>query len=930
MAIIEKSRIISKEAEKPFNVLLAEYDKLEKKNRELISSMTDLQKAYVNVKKTNDGSEAKKLINLNKELETANKKLIQSEQEQNKQLQLIKAATAQANKEAKEAAQFALKQKGAYDRLTKATLEAQKQFKNLATQYGANSKQAKAARKEFEKLDNKLSAVNRAARDGKKDVGRYGLALKGVGRQLLGSLGVVAGVSTLINVLKKAGQIFISFEKKSSKLAAILGKTKDEITALTKQAKELGATTVFTASEVLEADTALAKLGFTATQIEKAIPGVLSLAAATGQDLASSAELAAATLRIFNLDASEMGRVSDVLAKSTTISSLSMEKLATIMPIVGKTAQLAGVSLERTAALAGTLTDRGLDASTAATSLRNIFLELSKKGLTWNEAMQKINSSTDKNRTALNLFGKRAAAAGAILAETSSDTDRLTISLENATGAAQEMAEVMLDNLAGDITKAQSAWEGFILSLEDGNGVISKILRTVTNKFTDLLTMLKKLNEGESLYLQKLKKDSDFQGQVNKRWEEYNHQILLATTEEKKLFFIQTKKSELQNKIRGIQYKLNKGIENGIKISGRRRAELEFEVHFYDELIARLKNYDKESEAAGKVEDENTTKIEESVKIRGSRISQYQKDIDYLDAYVKKLEEQRRAEIALMAAEIERRNKLKKESGATSEISSFGIQGALDIIPLQSMIDAENNARDEQRKRELEKELELQEAKKQITETAIDEATNYAINAAGVISDSKLNKETSRIEAEKDLLKNQLDKGLINETQYQTKLDELNKKQNLAEARAARRKALYEIAINTAIAVVKALPNLIKAGAVATIGAVKAAFVAATPLPKFAKGTKFLERGKNPKGTDTIPILANEGERIVPSDINKMLGDIPNEDLPKLLKDKSSPVISNRYLKQLVGLMSNMAYAYNYNDQTIIVPVNGSGKITMV
>ena len=86
MAIIEKSRIISKEAEKPFDVLLAEYDKLEKKNRELILSMTDLQKAYVNVKKTNDGSEAKKLINLNKELETANKKLIQSEQEQNKQL----------------------------------------------------------------------------------------------------------------------------------------------------------------------------------------------------------------------------------------------------------------------------------------------------------------------------------------------------------------------------------------------------------------------------------------------------------------------------------------------------------------------------------------------------------------------------------------------------------------------------------------------------------------------------------------------------------------------------------------------------------------------------------------------------------------------------------------------------------------------------
>jgi len=345
------------------------------------------------------------------------------------------------------------------------------------------------------KLKTEISKVKKEMRGAGTSSKGFSLSLKNIGSQLFGTLGIIGGISAFVAVLGNALRVMMDFSKASSNLQAIMGLTKEEMKALTDQAKYLGSTTAFTASEVIKLQTELAKLGFAKSEILNSTEAVLALAAATGSELAPAAELAGATLRIFNLDATEMTRVSDVLAKSTTVSSLSMEKLETILPIVGKTADIAGVSLERTAALAGTLTDRGLDASSAATSLRNIFQELSKQGLTWEEAMQKINSSTDKNKTAMNLFGKRAAAAGVILAETKTSTDELTAALENSAGAAREMADVMLDNLSGDITIAQSAWEGFILSLTDGEGVFSKALRSMVQGFTDLLSSLTFFNE---------------------------------------------------------------------------------------------------------------------------------------------------------------------------------------------------------------------------------------------------------------------------------------------------------------------------------------------------------------------------------------------------------------------------------------------------
>jgi hypothetical protein len=219
----------------------------------------------------------------------------------------------------------------------------------------------------------------------------------------------------------------------------------------------------------------------------------LQLAAATGTELPRAAEVTGATLRGFGLDASETQRVVDVMAKSFSSSSLDMEKFATAMSSVAPVAKTAGLSVEKTTALLGTLTDRGLDASTAGTGLRNIFLELSKRGLSFEEAMLQINSATDKNAASLDLFGKRGATVGTILSETAEDVSNLEGKLNDAGGAAKEMADKQLNTLNGQLDLLKSAWEGFILDLEEGTGVFAGLKDVIGFVASNLKTIIKVL-----------------------------------------------------------------------------------------------------------------------------------------------------------------------------------------------------------------------------------------------------------------------------------------------------------------------------------------------------------------------------------------------------------------------------------------------------
>jgi len=370
----------------------------------------------------------------------------------------------------------------------------------------------------------------------------------GIRKALTGMAGQFLGVMAAFMLVKNVIGVFKDFEQANADLAAVLGKTSDEITDLSEDAKRLGASTAFTATEVSQLQKEFAKLGFSTNEILNATEATLNLAAATGTDLARAAEVAGSTTRAFGLSAKETQRVTDVMAKSFSSSALDMEKFATSMRAVAPVAKNAGLNIEQTTSMLGVLVDRGVDASTAGTSLRNVFLELSKQGLTFEEAMEKINTSTDKNKTALELFGKRGAVVGTILAETGEDAAILEEKLNNAGGAAKKMADTQLNTLQGALTLLNSAWEGFILSIEDGQGVIGGTLRGIIDITTNLLSMMAatdKAKESTQVLFKENTKNISKANDLKSEYESLAEKTNLTTEESRRLSTITGELSDM-------------------------------------------------------------------------------------------------------------------------------------------------------------------------------------------------------------------------------------------------------------------------------------------------------------------------------------------------------------------------------------------------
>lgn len=309
---------------------------------------------------------------------------------------------------------------------------------------------------------------------------------------------IVVALGSMVALISKSINTSREFEAALSTLKAITGATNEEIAALASNAKDLGATTAFTASQVVELQTEFSKLGFTTSEILKATEATLDLAAAAGVELADAASVAGSTLRGFGLDTSETQRVVDVMAKSFTSSALDMEKFRESMKLVAPIAKTVKVPIEEASAALAVLADRGVSGSMAGTQLRRIMSELATKtGKDFAtsleitaERLSGATSTADKLAIATELVGDRAKGSLIALAENRDALGDLKLAFDEAGGAAEVMAEEKLNNLNGDLTKLRSAWEGFLLGIEDGGGVLNKISRGAIQLLTNSLSFL--------------------------------------------------------------------------------------------------------------------------------------------------------------------------------------------------------------------------------------------------------------------------------------------------------------------------------------------------------------------------------------------------------------------------------------------------------
>ena len=315
--------------------------------------------------------------------------------------------------------------------------------------------------------------------------------------------GAVTGFIAYKKVLSDIYTLNKDFEKQTAELAAVLGTTRDRIPSLIEQAKLLGETTMFTASEVAGLQINLAKLGFGTEEIKNSTAAILDFAAATGAELPEAARVAGAALRAFGADSTEMERYVSAMAVATTNSALDFEKLRTSVGIAFPAAKAFGFTIEDTTALLGKLSDSGYEASTAATALRNIFITMSDSNSKFVQAMggnvetlddfveglQRLETQEVSIGQLSAMVGKRAAAPLKVLVDNASGVKELRDRLTDCGEAMKAMVGERMNTLWGSTQILKSAWQGLILQFGEGNDVIRKVnewLIKVIGKISEL------------------------------------------------------------------------------------------------------------------------------------------------------------------------------------------------------------------------------------------------------------------------------------------------------------------------------------------------------------------------------------------------------------------------------------------------------------
>lgn len=349
-------------------------------------------------------------------------------------------------------------------------------------------------------LQSALNGVGSASSGASLSVSKLGSSL---GSMIAKYASWTAVLTVAAKTVKQTVETNAQFERANSELASVLGTSREGVSRLTTAAKELGRTTEFTASEVTALQTSLARLGFTEQQIINMQEPVLKFATAVGTDLASAADFAGAALRAFGLDSSDATHLLDVMAASTSKSALDFSKLQTSISTVGPVAHSFGLSVEDTVTLLGTLSNAGFDASSAATAMRNILLNLANsngklaQGLghtakTFPEIISALKECTEKGidlNSALEMTDQRSVSAFSALISGAGSVEELRTALGNCNGSLEEMYGTMSDNLIGATRELQSAWEGLMLTMQNSNGpmaaTVSRLARGI-NLITDM------------------------------------------------------------------------------------------------------------------------------------------------------------------------------------------------------------------------------------------------------------------------------------------------------------------------------------------------------------------------------------------------------------------------------------------------------------
>lgn len=328
---------------------------------------------------------------------------------------------------------------------------------------------------------------NEAIKAGKQ-IQNAGKTIQSAGATMAKSITLpVAGIG--IGAIKTAAD----FESAMSQVAAVSGATGDDFAELTKKAKEMGAKTKFSASESAEAMNYMAMAGWKTKDMVGGIEGIMNLAAASGEDLATTSDIVTDALTAFGMTAQESGRFADVLAAASSNANTNVSMMGETFKYCAPVAGALGYSVEDTAEAIGLMANSGIKASNAGTAMRAMLTNLqgvvefsgdnfgkwvvettnadgSMRGL--NEILKDCREAfshmteSEKAANAEALVGKTGMSGFlAVMNAAESDIKKLNGAITNSAGAAENMAAIMNDNLNGQITILKSGIEGIAISV---------------------------------------------------------------------------------------------------------------------------------------------------------------------------------------------------------------------------------------------------------------------------------------------------------------------------------------------------------------------------------------------------------------------------------------------------------------------------------
>jgi TP901 family phage tail tape measure protein len=351
--------------------------------------------------------------------------------------------------------------------------------------------------------------TERATDDMSRGFDRAGRSSGGMSANMKKAAIAVAAVSAAIAGLGTAIRVIREFETSMSRLGAVSRATATELNNMRNVARNLGATTEFSATQAADGLNFLAMAGFSASESMAAIPAVLDLATASGLGLADAADIASNIMSGFGIEAKNAADVADILAAASSRANTDVSQLGQAMATVAPIAKALDMRLEDTAAAIGVLSDAGIQGERAGTALRGVLASLAgptadaskvfnNLGLTIADIdpavnslsviMQRLGDAGLSTADAMTVFGREAASGALVLIDGAKRVGEFGDELSRVDGAASDMADTMRDNLGGDIDGLQSAVAGLIISLGDAG--LTAVLRGVISVVTTVVRVV--------------------------------------------------------------------------------------------------------------------------------------------------------------------------------------------------------------------------------------------------------------------------------------------------------------------------------------------------------------------------------------------------------------------------------------------------------